>query len=380
MHIGTEEDTVGEMNFILDPSSSAIANVRIAESHEGKVARYSTPLFSDDPDKTGRVLPDLPGEVHSSRFLVEVNDFWRLDGHRWLIDDSSKNVFTDQRANKSKIAQYFSTDRDTSLSIDDGNRLHFNPASKKIVEIQDYVGLAVSAEPSNWGSFLMRVVPKLAWLKQRGIQKVLMYRQLPQQLHFASIIGFKDEAIIHHHPQLNYKFIRGAILPSQCHVDGFIDSFSRNFFLGLSSKYEGKSNFGRKIYIARNSGVAESRRRRCLNENEVCDALRGLGFDIVVPDSLSVEQQIATFANADIVVGPSGAGLFNSVFCSPGTYVIDIESERHWIYAHCNLFSSLGLNYGIFWARPQPENKEGEVHLPFTVNVPALIKRVQSLI
>lgn len=34
------------------------------------------------------------------------------------------------------------------------------------------------------------------------------------------------------------------------------------------------------------------------------------------------------FHEADVVVGPGGAGMFNTVFCRPGTKVVSIEFER----------------------------------------------------
>ena len=66
-----------------------------------------------------------------------------------------------------------------------------------------------------------------------------------------------------------------------------------------------------------------------LNEEELIARLRPLGFDIIEPQSLTATEQIAAFASADLVVGPSGSGMFNAVFCRPGAKLIDMKSEPH---------------------------------------------------
>jgi capsular polysaccharide biosynthesis protein len=120
-------------------------------------------------------------------------------------------------------------------------------------------------------------------------------------------------------------------------------------------------------------------RRVLLNEAELQQRLSEIGFEIVQPESLPAAEQIRAFFNAEIIVGPSGAGMFNVVFCKPGTRVIDIESEPHWIGAHMSLFASCGLDYGIFEGKVEGGPSQ-QHHRPWRVNVPALIERIKKLI
>jgi hypothetical protein len=114
-----------------------------------------------------------------------------------------------------------------------------------------------------------------------------------------------------------------------------------------------------------------------LNETELIERLRPLGFDIVEPQYLTAVEQIAAFASADLVVGPSGSGMFNAVFCRPGTKLIDIESEPHWIYPHSCLFASAGLQYGIF--EGLAADRDWSVHhKPWRVNIEALLRRIAT--
>jgi capsular polysaccharide biosynthesis protein len=54
--------------------------------------------------------------------------------------------------------------------------------------------------------------------------------------------------------------------------------------------------------------------RRVTNEDEIVSLLRPLGFDVVDPGALSLNEQIAMFADAEVVISPHGGALTNVVF------------------------------------------------------------------
>lgn len=64
------------------------------------------------------------------------------------------------------------------------------------------------------------------------------------------------------------------------------------------------------VYISR----SDADERRIVNESAVIDALSELGFRRYVLSSMSIDEQIRLFYNADIVVAPHGAGLVNMLF------------------------------------------------------------------
>lgn len=66
------------------------------------------------------------------------------------------------------------------------------------------------------------------------------------------------------------------------------------------------------IYVARSG----STHRLIMNESEVISALEEMGFTIVFPGRLSFVEQIALFASAKIIVGPTGAAMANIVFAN----------------------------------------------------------------
>jgi len=75
------------------------------------------------------------------------------------------------------------------------------------------------------------------------------------------------------------------------------------------------------IFISR----SKAQYRRISNEAALIDFLSSKGFVTVYLEDLSVYDQAALFSNADVIVGPHGAGFTNLIFCKPGTRIIEID-------------------------------------------------------
>jgi capsular polysaccharide biosynthesis protein len=116
-----------------------------------------------------------------------------------------------------------------------------------------------------------------------------------------------------------------------------------------------------------------------VNEDELIPQLLKREFEIVEPQKLGARAQIKLFSSASFILSQSGSALYNTVFCHKGTRLIDIESEPHWGQGHSRLFASRGLKYGIFEGRPKTYDFNVH-HLPFHVDVPRLLKRVDEFL
>ncbi|HHZ93532.1 TPA: glycosyltransferase family 61 protein [Candidatus Poribacteria bacterium] len=95
----------------------------------------------------------------------------------------------------------------------------------------------------------------------------------------------------------------------------------------------------RRIFLSRQDAA----RRRLLNEEKIINRLKPHGFEVVVPSSLSVADQIEVFSQAEIVVGPHGSGFANMVFASSQAKMIEIHSP-HW---------ALGFYRSLAWMMGQ---------------------------
>jgi len=112
--------------------------------------------------------------------------------------------------------------------------------------------------------------------------------------------------------------------------------------LEQSSSKSGKSS--KRIVVSRGSSTT----RRWLNENECISSLDSHGFKLIDPSKLSLAQQVDAFSNADIILGPHGAGLTNIMFCNPGTKVIEVRAqEQGGEYSSASCYEELSVILGI---------------------------------
>jgi tetratricopeptide (TPR) repeat protein/capsular polysaccharide biosynthesis protein len=123
-----------------------------------------------------------------------------------------------------------------------------------------------------------------------------------------------------------------------------IDFLRREFLPGIggrSSSRASLTNFPKRIYISR----SKARYRRVLNEADVVEVLAKFGFVSVLPELMSLEEQIACFAGAEAIVAAHGSGLTNTVFCRPGTKVIELVSPHYVSHYYWGISQYLQLEH-----------------------------------
>lgn len=100
------------------------------------------------------------------------------------------------------------------------------------------------------------------------------------------------------------------LVPSLPSITGYIPKWACNY---LRNKFtpENISKPYRLIYISRKDAIY----RKLVNEKEIENYLRKVGFEIIQMSEYSFLEQVKICAEAKIVVSPHGAGLSNTVFC-----------------------------------------------------------------
>jgi Glycosyltransferase 61 len=109
--------------------------------------------------------------------------------------------------------------------------------------------------------------------------------------------------------------------------------------LGLDSRAVTRPS--RRLLVSRRDAAT----RRVTNEDALLSALAPLGFELIVPGALTFDEQVEAFALAEIVVGPHGAGLANTLFMPRGSAVLELHHvafRRPW---YRRLAETLGLHY-----------------------------------
>ena len=92
--------------------------------------------------------------------------------------------------------------------------------------------------------------------------------------------------------------------------------------------------------------------RNLLNEQLLLDSLASLGVQAVEPQDLPFSEQVALFANADVIIGTHGAGLANVVFCRPGSQVVELIPNEYRNKCYWALASNVALRYAYIIGQP----------------------------
>ena len=352
-----------------------------------KFQRYA-PAFIDDPDGNA-IFSDFGADTYiSPPPLVSSIPNAMLTGYRALLWQQSfclDEAGLDPSENRDAVAKLWSSDpflnEDTGfLASQAVDSVSFATGIRPTRHIPGAALVLCSHEPSNYGSFLFRVMPKLATIRALSLNDlpVIVYARTQSVLDLLEICGVDIRRVIQHEIGFETSMDR-AIVPTLRNPHGFLDGETVALIRAMVASVA-PDRPTRKLYVSRlRHGQASGSTRRLVNEVEVAERLAKLGFEILEPERLSMREQIKTFAEAAIVVGPSGSGMFNTVFCTPGTRIVDIESEPHWIYAHAGLFASCELDYGLFVGTPDPTDSL-PVHRRWTLNVDGLADRIASLI
>lgn len=194
------------LNFLRDPRFG-LHGVSLLDNEEIFVNKKNTPIFSDDPFGLARKLPNLPNEIKIDSYVLEVDGRWTLDGQRFFFD-KKQGFFCDQTFAKENIvdSKIISVDKSTSIQYKSNNFILDNEKieKKKKVKINGRVGVALSLELSNWGSFLTRCMPKAFLLKKYNCDYIIAYCPLPQQYELIKMAGWDDSQIIKYDPNCNY--------------------------------------------------------------------------------------------------------------------------------------------------------------------------------
>lgn len=106
--------------------------------------------------------------------------------------------------------------------------------------------------------------------------------------------------------------------------------------------------------------------------------MRGRGFAEFIPENHSFADQMAIFSRAKVIVGCGGSNMFGCAFARSADLIVDLESSTNWLFAHLNLFESVGCSYtAALGTRLGPDTDTP--HVNWTIDVPAVIEGLAKL-
>lgn len=146
--------------------------------------------------------------------------------------------------------------------------------------------------------------------------------------------------------------------------------------------YDGPST-PKRILISR-----ESRKswRNMINYEPIRQMLvEDYGFEVVAPEKMTLAEEVATYANAEIVVGAEGAGMYGAVFSRRGTKYLTLCDEDYVMPILGTIAEIRGLEIGYVFG--ESFRADGDVarrlpqgHADFTVDIGRVEKAVKRAI
>lgn len=133
----------------------------------------------------------------------------------------------------------------------------------------------------------------------------------------------------------------------------------------LVNKNNSKKTYNR-IYISRKKAA-----RSIVNEEAIEPLLKYHGFEFLLLEDLPLNQQAEIFSQADVIIGAHGAGLTNTIYSNPNTFVGEI-APRDVNPCYFGLAKQFGLCYKRFYAEESPDRR-------LTVDVSAFQKWLNEI-
>ncbi|HYG37844.1 MAG TPA: glycosyltransferase family 61 protein [Cytophagales bacterium] len=182
---------------------------------------------------------------------------------------------------------------------------------------------------NNYGHWLMDALPRLHLLKESGLFESVDWFLVPSlqydyQIDTLKLLGIPFNKIIEgdklRHVQGDHLIATTAPRGNNPIIPNWVFEYLRDGFLNCVEKSE---NLPSLVYISRK----DSKFRNVLNEVELVKLITPYGFQNVTLSDLSFVEKVNLFANADVILGASGAGLTNIFFCKKGSMLIELFSE-----------------------------------------------------
>jgi capsular polysaccharide biosynthesis protein len=183
---------------------------------------------------------------------------------------------------------------------------------------------------------MLDTLPRLSLLRDEPARLLVPSPLGPSQRRSLELAGVATDRVVPFHG--GHLQVDDMIFPSLPGRTGNPPSWALDWLRERLSPPPRRS--GRRLYVSR----GDVPRRRLVNEDALVEALRPLGFEVVFPGQLPLEEQLRTFAEAELVVAPHGGALVNLLASQEAT-LVEILDPRYVNGCYYSLTDALGLPY-----------------------------------
>lgn len=136
------------------------------------------------------------------------------------------------------------------------------------------------------------------------------------------------------------------------------------------------SNFPKRFFISRKSS-----RGRQFNEDEVFSVLEKFGFARVFPEQYPIEEQMALFNDAEMIVAGSGAALSNLLFVNSQCVIVCFGRGSYDAPHNVPVFSTIAeINGAEFYFFPRKNSVKNNIHVNYEIDCRDFEQWMQTVI
>ena len=243
--------------------------------------------------------------------------------------------------------------------------------ARKIIKLSGSVALLTRDVGDNYGHFINEVMMGLYQI--RLSKKKVDFYILPQNYSFqkelAKILGINESQIIPA-TKSHLIFAQELIIPTLLNEYEIVEYrkythfrifYQPSLVKHLYAEILSQSSIlpTRKIFFTR----PKDSNRNIINNDEVEAIFKELGFEIILPDSLSIQKQIELMQECKILAGMHGSSLINSIFLNKHATLFELFSEYY--HDNCPHYIALAKGCKYFYMigktpdtsmHPQQEN------------------------
>lgn len=282
-------------------------------------------LYADYPDYLHRYIGTLPelgrtpvGVALDARIEV-IQGFYVKDNYECFVLAGRQSMLCENRTSvvRSAVVPLVGVTPEGQGAIRLPRPLY------RTVDIADPT-IFVPSTPNYW-HFMVEVLPQIMLcdaVDEAHELPVVLFDTRGYQFEMFDLAGIARERIVDMRKTLGpecvqvlYRFQRAAV-PSQVPYPVAVRLLRERF---LPQVRLDRPPLPRRVFLSRRGSYPK---HRIANDAEVGALLERYGFQVVLPESLSVLETIELIAQAEMVVAPIGAGTSNHVFLPPyGTWI-----------------------------------------------------------
>ena len=411
------EEFVAALSAILDPPKATVEtnggdfiryDSALSQSASAPVASRPAPLDGETIIEAARLVPrtmpvfvidqsttlpefrlpdvqDIHGSLHAERKDVLLfGPSIQVSGDMWWCESRAFGEQFVDMVTSSGYETSFPGPKPRVSNINGNRIIDFTPIVDEIDDLEDSLFLATPLEPHNWGRWISTVVCKIEHYRRLGHgRRLLCVASLPWQRNLLARLGVRNDELLPHDAGRTYR-VRDLAGIEYNVTNMTVSAMERARFQDFRSDCsarvkadDGARKFKEKIFVSRLGMSRRNPNYRVLqNEPELATALNELGYEIVEPEQLSFDEQVAAFGNARSIVCLGGAAIYNAVFCNPDSTFVTVESSDAFLGPHSNLLSSLDLHYGIIVGIQDPEDAM-PIHRRWTVDIHRCVEAIK---